>query len=337
MADFLTSRPNFYSKTVVNAVNAVNTAGLQSVQSTGTATVGDAFNLFGKRSRATPGLVYATEVSSPSMQLLDQLTAGGSGGMVIDRGDVLTEFQSAEVYGTTDPVINRLRNSNMPAGGQYNSGIDQESGPLATFSAPPAINERTESRVILKDQTTKFIGALSYLSPLQEAGGLLFPYTPVITVSHRANYETEGLIHSNYSTPYYTNSTVDSINVSGRFTAQTEEEGIYILAAMQFLRAMTKMFYGASSDRGTPPPVLFLDAYGNHMFDHVPVVVRDFSYSLPNDVNYITVKIGNYTNKVPVDITLTVDLVPTYSRNKISNDFSLNKFADGALLGKGFI
>jgi hypothetical protein len=177
--------------------------------------------------------------------------------------------------------------------------------------------------------------SIPIFAPLKAVGGMLFPYTPTISVSHRANYELEGLLHSNYSTPYYTNSTVDSINIQGRFTAQNESEGQYVMAMIHFFRTVTKMFYGSSSNKGSPPPVLFLDAHGKYMFDHIPVVVREFQYTLPNDVNYISAKVGGQAVKVPTDLNVTVDLIPTYSRTQISNKFGLNFFASGALLTGG--
>ena len=43
---------------------------------------------------------------------------------------------------------------------------------------------------------------------------------------------------------------------------------------------------------------------------------------------------GLKTNKVPVDINVSVSLIPTYSRNKIAK-FSLDSFANGGLLTSG--
>lgn len=43
------------------------------------------------------------------------------------------------------------------------------------------------------------------------------------------------------------------------------------------------------------------------------------------------------TNYVPTDSMITVQCVPIYSRNKISNDFNLKAFASGDLAKRGFI
>jgi hypothetical protein len=234
----------------------------------------------------------------------------------------------------TNPSAARLFNNGMPVGGVYGPATDG-SLPEDNFTPITAYPDKEENRVMIKDQTNLFIEKSTVFAPLKKTGGLLFPFTPTISTTHKANYEVESLIHTNYGNPYYKNSVVDNINIQGRFTAQTDEEGQYVMAMIHFFRTVTKMFYGASSNRGSPPPVLFLDAHGKYMFDHIPVVVSSFQYTLPNDVNYITTTINGIETKVPVDLNVTVDLIPTYSRNKISNEFDLVKFSNGGMLTKG--
>jgi hypothetical protein len=240
--------------------------------------------------------------------------------------------------GSLNPSLNRLSLNGLPQAGVYTTGIDSfVPMPDDTSDLKAAFTSSTEDRVIISDQTGKFIGTASNFRPLEATGGVLFPYTPVIALSHRANYEMEGLLQTNYTTPYYTKSSVDSISIQGRFTAQNENEANYILAMMNFFRTATKMFYGASQNRGTPPPVLYLDGYGQNLFDHIPIVISEFQYSMPNDCHYITTKtyMGGRQNRVPVDLNVTINAIPTYSRNKISNQFDLTAFSNGGLLTSG--
>ena len=70
------------------------------------------------------------------------------------------------------------------------------------------------------------------------------------------------------------------------------------MACIHFLRMVTKMWFGGSSSesrmkQGTPPPVLLFDAYGQYMFNQLPVVVTQFSVTLPKDVDYVPIKIGS--------------------------------------------
>lgn len=222
-------------------------------------------------------------------------------------------------------------NTYIPSGGVVTADINTDT-PTGSAIDNISPNNFDENRVIISDQTGLFINQSPVFNFLKTTGGVLFPYPPTISVGHRANYEMENLLHSNYTTPYYTHSSVDSIGIQARFTAQTETDANYILAMMHFFRTVTKMFYAGQSNRGTPPPVLFLDAYGQYMFDHIPIVVKEFQYTLPNDVNYMTINFQNTICKVPLDLTISLDTMPVYSRNKISNQFDLQKFSKGGLL-----
>jgi hypothetical protein len=125
------------------------------------------------------------------------------------------------------------------------------------------------------------------LWPLRDTNGVIFPYTPTIDTSYKANYSTYDLTHSNYRGYFYQNSYIDGINIKGTFTAQDSAEANYLLAVIHFFRSVTKMFYGQDAQRGTPPPLVFLSGLGDFQFNKHPCVVSQFNYNLPSDVNYI--------------------------------------------------
>jgi len=127
-------------------------------------------------------------------------------------------------------------------------------------------------------------GILSYLSP---TNGVLFPYTPQITTSYRANYSNYDLTHSNYRGYFYQNSYTDALTINATFTAQNTYEANYLLAVIHFFRSVTKMFYGQSQHVGSPPPVCYLNGLGEYQFNKHPVLVSQFNYTLPADVDYI--------------------------------------------------
>jgi hypothetical protein len=155
------------------------------------------------------------------------------------------------------------------------------------------------------------------MAPLIETNGVIWPYTPSIQVSHVANYSTAVLTHSNYSAHFYNNSDVNDITVSGEFTVQSVEEGQYLMAAIYFLRASTKMFFGQGANMGSPPPILFLDGYGSHYFPHVPCVGTNFTHNLSNDVDYLQVPITQTTLE---DVTLTAPDNPNGAVSYLDND-----------------
>ena len=184
--------------------------------------------------------------------------------------------------------------------------------------------------------------------PLSQTSGVVFPYTPSITINHRARYGQTGLTHANYASYFYEGSEVDSISISAEFTVQNIEEGQYLAATIQFFRTMTKMFYGGSRLAGTPPPMVFLDGYGEAYMPHVPCVVTQFTHTMPNDVDYIEVPVGvNLNNvagqqintnnfasrtRVPTASTLSVVLQPVYSRQNVSDNFTLESYGAGGLI-----
>ena len=200
-----------------------------------------------------------------------------------------------------------------------------------------------EDRVRISDPSGLFINPQNeILQPLVDTGFVLFPYTPSIAVSHSANYTAENPTHSNYNYQFYQNSATATIAITATFTAKDEFSAAYVLAVQHFFRSVTKMFYGRDPEAGTPPPVLRLDGHGDYQFSSVPIVISEFSVTLPTDVDYIsTTSVGQgpggagiaRTSKVPVMQEFNITCLPIYSRKSISNDFSLRDFAAGKLLG----
>lgn len=132
-------------------------------------------------------------------------------------------------------------------------------------------------------------GEAGILNPLQNTGGVIFPYTPSIQINYGANYESPDVAQTNYKIYQYKNSTVDNIQITCDFTAQDTTEAEYLMAVIHFLRSVTKMFYGQDQlpRNGTPPPLCYLSGLGAFQFDNHPLVITNFTYTLPNDVDYI--------------------------------------------------
>lgn len=132
-------------------------------------------------------------------------------------------------------------------------------------------------------------GQSDILYPLRGTDGVVFPYTPTISMNYRSNYEVSDLVHTNYKQYFYKNSSVEEITISADFTAQDTAEANYLLAVMHFFKTVTKMFYGKDINpiNGTPPPLCYLLGYGQFQFSDHPVLISGFQYTLPNDVDYI--------------------------------------------------
>jgi hypothetical protein len=48
------------------------------------------------------------------------------------------------------------------------------------------------------------------------------------------------------------------------------------------------MFTGFDPKAGNPPPIVFLNGYGNYVFKNVPVAITNFQVQLPKDCDYIS-------------------------------------------------
>jgi hypothetical protein len=189
------------------------------------------------------------------------------------------------------------------------------------------------------------------LNSVLGTSGVIFPYTPAITITHSARYTPQSLTHSNYNSYFYDGSEVPSISIAGEFTVQNVVEGQYLMAVIQFFRSVTKMFFGADTNAGSPPPIVFLDGYGPTYLPHVPCVVTQFTHTMPAEVDYVQVPVGAPlstsgvqlpTNdtlggpvRLPTSSTVNLTLQPIYSRSNIFNNFTLDKFAKGALVRNG--
>lgn len=136
-------------------------------------------------------------------------------------------------------------------------------------------------------------GILAPLSAKSGTDGVIFPYTPAIDTTYRAQYSNYDLTHSNYRGYFYGNSYTDVINIRAMFTAQDTREAEYLLAVIHFFRSVTKMFYGQDAQRGSPPPLVYLSGLGEYQFNEHSCLVSAFQYNLPSDVNYIRARSSN--------------------------------------------
>ena len=161
-------------------------------------------------------------------------------------------------------------------------------------------------------------GQAGILAPLQATDGVIFPYTPGISVTYSAGYEPSDLVHSNYKVYQYKGSNVDMVSITADFTAQDTTEANYLLAVIHFFRSVTKMFYGQDQNpnNGVPPPLCYLSGFGAYTFDAHPLVVTNFTYATPTEVDYI--RAGSQTNQPGVNVAqqnnIVYSFVPSVSR-----------------------
>ena len=179
-----------------------------------------------------------------------------------------------------------LRSINLPLGGEAIGSIINAA---AAFGGTDATSD-WRARLSMPKGT--FFDSSPILAPLNEAGGLIFPYTPTIAISSNATYNEIPVTHQNYQFQAYQNSRVNEIQITGEFNVEDAVQAKYWIAVIHFLRAVTKMYTGDTAFQGNPPPILNFSAYGDHVFRNVPVVVKSFSMTLPKDVQYISTNVA---------------------------------------------
>ena len=265
----------------------------------------------------------------------------------IDNGVSVAQNAIKEKYAklkafpaTPDEFASFSRKTNLPKDGVPTTKTTSEAKVVdkqgdndwrVSISIPPVIRELNSSLI----------------NPLVESGErMIFPFTPSVIFSHSASYSSMQPVHTNYPFYNYQNSAVDAITVSGDFFIETNDDAEYWVAAVTFLRTLTKMFYGDNgADTGNPPPIVKFNGYGEYVFKNVPCVVTSFNVDLPQDVDYIKTNIGSEAGTpdgtpgtwVPAQSLMAVTLQPIYSRTHVEQ-FSLNDFVNGNLISnRGFV
>ena len=286
--------------------------------------------------------------------------------------------------GAAASVGSAIRSMSLPAAGE---ALGDVMGAVSMFGGDDAEGD-WRVRITLPNWVS--FKTSPVLSPLKDAGGLVFPYTPQVTISSAAQYSKIPTVHSNYTFQAFQSSDPGSITISGPFNVEDSTQALYWIAAVHFLRSMTKMFAGNDPKAGNPPPIAFLNGYGSYVFKHIPVVVQSMKIELGSDCDYISTEVsgsamgeiadladsvggladalggalpdlsgvtstvssiaggvgqvaalagtfglGGKTSGglayVPTKSTVSVTLIPVYSRNAARN-FSLDRFVTGGYM-----
>lgn len=274
-------------------------------------------------------------------QILSQGGIGETNNIANSYADVLGDTLSGvvgptRVYGS-DPnlLASAIRSAGIPDGAEANFDMITVT---AQFSEPAP-----EKDWRVRISCPLITDASQIMAPLTSTNGMIFPYLPQITMSHSANYQQMDIVHTNYPFYAYKNSQVDEIQITGKFTVQNRVEADYWLASVHFLRTVTKMYFGTGQNLGNPPPICTLNGYGEFVYKDVSCFIKNFTVTMPNDVDYIQAGSGgngSTVTYVPVSSDISVTVQPVYSREKIKN-FDLTAFANGDLVlggdGKGFV
>ena len=261
-----------------------------------------------------------------------EVKSSATGLSTLDSSNVGNDAVNTALTGLRDTVNQRLQNSGLGKGAQI---LGDLGGGILGNIVSKFPSSGADLRVKISDPSGRIAQLGGALDALRSTDfKVVFPYTPEITVSHQANYTSLNPTHSNYEYLFYQNSVVNEITINANFSARNSADAGYVLAVQHFFRSATKMFSGQDDIAGLPPIVCRLEGHGNLQFGYVPVVITGFNVTLPSDVDYISAGGTNSTiGRVPTLQTMSITAKPIYSRDRLTNDFSLTSFAQGQLLG----
>jgi hypothetical protein len=178
-------------------------------------------------------------------------------------------------------ILGAIRSANLPAAGELVGDI------MTAVSLFSDENDPNDWRVRLSLPKWVSFKNSSVLAPLKDAGGMVFPYTPTISINQSAKYTPVSPVHTNYPFQAYQNSDPGTITITAPMFVEDASQGQYWVAALHYLRSVTKMFSGADMKSGNPPPIVFLNGYGQYVFKNIPVVITSVQVQMEKDVDYI--------------------------------------------------
>ena len=165
-----------------------------------------------------------------------------------------------------------------------------------------------------------------------------FPFTPTISVIQSANYSSYDLTHTNFQQRAFENSSNMDLNITAPMLVRNEEEALYIYNASLFLRSAMKMTFGQDANPGMPPPVLRFYSHG--IYENVPCMIRDFTWNLDSDIDYVEIEDPKNKKKImriPVMNMFVLSLTTTYSPKSIRENFSVQEYLKGNLKDQGYV
>ena len=178
-------------------------------------------------------------------------------------------------------IMGAIRSANLPAAGELVGDI------MTAVSLFGDENDPNDWRVRLSLPKWVSFKNSPVLAPLKEAGGMVFPYTPNISITQSTSYAKSSTIHSNYPQQHFQNSDPGTISITAPMFVEDSTQALYWIAALHYFRAVSKMFSGQDMKSGNPPPIVMLNGYGQYVFKNVPVIVTSVQITLDKDVDYV--------------------------------------------------
>lgn len=288
--------------------------------------------------------------------LINALSGSGTTGSAITADNAITSAVENSINTQTNytqylkdlttpfnNATNLLANASEYTGGVLNNltGLISNTGSIGgSVSSALSLSSNTaqvDRRIRLRPKSgiKTFVGDSFILKPLIETNGLMFPFTPVVQLNRQTRYGEYAATHNIQDYKAFSGTSALSVQIEGIFTAQNQDEALYMLASYHFLKACSLMSFGKDSLNvaapGTPPPVLLLSGYGAFMMNDLPIIIEDCNMELPNDVDYVGVKVNGAVTNLPTKTTISIKGTVQNTPSKL-RQFDWGKYVQGSLM-----
>ena len=148
---------------------------------------------------------------------------------------------------------------------------------------------------------------------------ITFLVMPTIQESQGATYDDSTItpLHHPGGIVKYKTTSARTWQISAKLIARDPTEALYNLQAVNTIRSWVMPYYGNGTNKnedtsrylGAPPPILTLSAYGKRMIGPVKCVLENFSWTWPDDCDYIpTYSTTDEGDPVPFPVIIQVSL-----------------------------
>lgn len=228
----------------------------------------------------------------------------------------------------------------------YNETVD-DNGRVQSNSVLANSTSNSQASIPDKTKTTQLENRRHALRPIVETGGLIFPFYPSISENISVKYNSHELTHTNEAFNVYRGTDNRRITISNAmWTADSFSNAQYALAVIHFMRSYSMMDFGKGRS-GRPPSPMWFSAYGNYIYDEVPVLLESASIEFPSnqDMDYVGVpepgtpehdlqylasqkQPGDAYTWIPMELTVNLNLIVQHAPSYWT-EFNLDDMRSG--------
>lgn len=210
-----------------------------------------------------------------------------------------------------------------------------------SFPSSSQLASLLRSNLPNEDNQNKTIITLKTYSQ-QDRQTIKFLANPVISDSRDAVYDSISVSHHPGEMLKYKTTNSRSWNLNGiKLVSRTAAEATENLKKLNMIRSWVMPYYGQGTAEsfdlmfGAPPPVLMFSAYGPSNIDQHPVVLLNYNFTYPNDVDYIECEADLNSGiesgtPFPVLCEISLTLKESFSPAQYSG-FDLSAYRNGRL------